>query len=260
MERSLRRTIDRQAFVLHYQPVIELETGRIAAFEALIRWPHETRGLIPPTEFIPLAEETGLILPIGRWALREACRQLRRWQGADERLAKLGIGVNLSARQFSDEGLVGQVADVLAETGLPPACLKLEITESILMVNAQVALARLNPLRAMGVRISMDDFGTGYSSLSYLQRFPIDTLKIDQSFIGAMTHTIEGAEIVRAILNLGKALHLEVIAEGSDSAEQVAMLRAMGCPLTQGYFFSPPLPEHEAAAMLMRKGGPLPGP
>ena len=260
MESSLRRSIDRQAFVLHYQPVIELETGRIAAFEALIRWPHETRGLIPPTEFIPLAEETGLILPIGRWALREACRQLRRWQGADERLAKLGIGVNLSARQFSDEGLVGQVADVLAETGLPPACLTLEITESILMVNAQVALARLNPLRAMGVRISMDDFGTGYSSLSYLQRFPIDTLKIDQSFIGAMTHTIEGAEIVRAILNLGKALHLEVIAEGADSAEQVAMLRAMGCPLTQGYFFSRPLPEHEAAAMLMRKGGPPPGP
>jgi EAL domain-containing protein (putative c-di-GMP-specific phosphodiesterase class I) len=124
--------------------------------------------------------------------LREACRQLRRWQGADERLAKLSIGVNLSARQFSDEGLVGQVADVLAETGLPPACLKLEITESILMVNAQVALARLAPLRAMGVGISMDDFGTGYSSLSYLQRFPIDTLKIDQSFIGAMTHTIEG--------------------------------------------------------------------
>ncbi|MDD2989532.1 MAG: EAL domain-containing protein [Zoogloea sp.] len=250
MESSLRRSIDREGFELHYQPVIELQTGRISSFEALIRWPHETRGLISPAEFIPLAEETSLILPIGRWALREACRQLRQWQTADVRLAGLGISVNLSARQFSDEGLVGQVADVLEETGLPPACLKLEITESVLMVNAQLALSRLTQLRAMGIGISMDDFGTGYSSLSYLQRFPIDTLKIDQSFIAAMAHTVEGAEIVRAILNLGKALHLEVIAEGAESAAQVNMLQDMGCPLTQGYFFSRPLPHHEAETLL----------
>ena len=250
MESGLRRAIDRQEFVLHYQPVIELSSGRIAAFEALIRWPHETRGLISPAEFVPLAEETSLILPIGRWVLREACRQLRCWQDADARLASLSISVNLSARQFSDEGLVGQVADVLEETGLAPACLKLEITESVLMVNAQLALTRLAQLRAMGIGISMDDFGTGYSSLSYLQRFPIDTLKIDQSFIGAMAHTIEGAEIVRAILNLGKALHLEVIAEGAESVVQVDMLRDMGCPLTQGFFFSRPLPHHEAEALL----------
>ncbi len=250
MESGLRRAIDRQEFVLHYQPVIELSSGRIAAFEALIRWPHESRGLISPAEFVPLAEETSLILPIGRWALREACRQLRCWQDADGRLSSLSISVNLSARQFSDEGLVGQVADVLEETGLAPACLKLEITESVLMVNAQLALTRLAQLRAMGIGISMDDFGTGYSSLSYLQRFPIDTLKIDQSFIGAMAHTIEGAEIVRAILNLGKALHLEVIAEGAESVAQVDMLRDMGCPLTQGFFFSRPLPHHEAEALL----------
>ncbi|MCK6396428.1 EAL domain-containing protein [Zoogloea sp.] len=250
MESSLRRAIDRNGFELHYQPVIELHNGRISSFEALIRWPHETRGLIPPAEFIPLAEETSLILPIGRWALREACRQLRQWQAEDARLAGLGISVNLSARQFSDEGLVSQVADVLEETGLTPACLKLEITESVLMVNAQLALTRLAQLRAMGIGISMDDFGTGYSSLSYLQRFPIDTLKIDQSFIGAMEHTMEGAEIVRAILNLGKALHLEVIAEGAESSAQVDMLRDMGCPLTQGYFFSRPLPRHEAEALL----------
>ena len=250
MESGLRRAIDRQEFVLHYQPVIELSSGRIAAFEALIRWPHESRGLISPAEFVPLAEETSLILPIGRWALREACRQLRCWQDADGRLSSLSISVNLSARQFSDEGLVGQVADVLEETGLAPACLKLEITESVLMVNAQLALTRLAQLRAMGIGISMDDFGTGYSSLSYLQRFPIDTLKIDQSFIGAMAHTIEGAEIVRAILNLGKALHLEVIAEGAESVVQVDMLRDMGCPLTQGFFFSRPLPHHEAEALL----------
>jgi len=251
MESGLRRAIDRQEFVLHYQPVIELSSGRIAAFEALIRWPHETRGLISPAEFVPLAEETSLILPIGRWVLREACRQLRCWQDADARLASLSISVNLSARQFSDEGLVGQVADVLEETGLSPACLKLEITESVLMVNAQLALTRLTQLRAMGIGISMDDFGTGYSSLSYLQRFPIDTLKIDQSFIAAMGHTVEGAEIVRAILNLGKALHLEVIAEGAESAAQVDMLRDMGCPLTQGFFFSRPLPHHEAEALLL---------
>jgi diguanylate cyclase (GGDEF)-like protein/PAS domain S-box-containing protein len=251
MESGLRRAIDRQEFVLHYQPVIELSSGRIAAFEALIRWPHETRGLISPAEFVPLAEETSLILPIGRWVLREACRQLRCWQDADARLASLSISVNLSARQFSDEGLVGQVADVLEETGLSPACLKLEITESVLMVNAQLALTRLAQLRAMGIGISMDDFGTGYSSLSYLQRFPIDTLKIDQSFIAAMGHTVEGAEIVRAILNLGKALHLEVIAEGAESAAQVDMLRDMGCPLTQGFFFSRPLPHHEAEALLL---------
>ncbi len=250
MESGLRRAIDRQEFVLHYQPVIELSSGRIAAFEALIRWPYESHGLISPGEFIPLAEETSLILPIGRWALREACRQLRCWQDADGRLSGLSISVNLSARQFSDEGLVGQVADVLEETGLAPACLKLEITESVLMVNAQLALTRLAQLRAMGIGISMDDFGTGYSSLSYLQRFPIDTLKIDQSFIGAMAHTIEGAEIVRAILNLGKALHLEVIAEGAESVVQVDMLRDMGCPLTQGFFFSRPLPHPEAQALL----------
>ncbi len=251
MESNLRRAIDRRDFVLYYQPVIALDSGHIAGFEALIRWPRGEHGIVSPAEFIPLAEETGLILAIGRWAIREACRQLREWQAQAPQLAELTVGVNLSARQFSEESLVDQVADALADTGLPAACLKLEITESVLMVNAQLALAKLGRLRAMGIRVSIDDFGTGYSSLSYLQRFPIDSLKIDQSFIHGLETTREGAEIVRAILNLGQALRLEVIAEGTESPAQVDALRAMGCPYAQGYHFSRPLPADVATTLLI---------
>ncbi|NML28639.1 putative bifunctional diguanylate cyclase/phosphodiesterase [Zoogloea dura] len=253
MESNLRRAIDRHEFVLYYQPVIALDSGRIAGFEALIRWPRGEYGIVSPAEFIPLAEETGLILAIGRWAIREACRQLREWQARNPGLADLTMGVNLSARQFSEESLVDQVADALAESGLGPSSLKLEITESVLMVNAQLALAKLGRLRAMGIRVSIDDFGTGYSSLSYLQRFPIDSLKIDQSFIHGMEATQEGTEIVRAILNLGQALRLEVIAEGTESLAQVDALRAMGCPYAQGYHFSRPVPPDVAAALLLSR-------
>lgn len=255
LEGNLRRAIERQSFHLHYQPVISLESGRIVAFEALVRWHDTERGVIPPTEFIPLAEETGMILPIGQWVLREACRQLRAWQLKLPGTTDVCVSVNLSCRQFSQAGLVEQIGEILRETGLDAKYLKLEVTESALMVDAESAARKLHRLREMGVHVSMDDFGTGYSSLSYLQRFPVDTLKIDQSFIRNLEYAEKGVEIVQAILNLGRALQMDVVAEGLESASQVQLLRTLGCPCGQGYFFSRPVPK-QAAATLLRRGLP----
>ena len=247
LETSLRRALERNELHLHYQPVISLRTGQISGAEALLRWKHPERGLVPPLEFIPLAEETGLIVDIGAWVLREACRQMKEWQG---RLGQpeLEIGVNLSSRQFQAPGLVAQVAEVLRETGLSPRCLRLEVTESLLMDKHPNVAETMTELRAMGVRIDLDDFGTGYSSLSYLHQFPIDTLKIDRSFVQRIGENEDGREIVNTILALAESLDMEVVAEGVETEQQLELLRKMHCGFAQGYHLSRPIeaPQFEA--------------
>jgi diguanylate cyclase (GGDEF)-like protein len=240
METALRHAVDRGELVLHYQPSIDLAVGRITAVEALVRWQHPLRGMIPPDRFIPLADETGLIGEIGHWVLFEACAQTRRWH--DEGLSGLKVSVNVSAVQFRQCDLVQIVAEALKQTGLPPWCLDLEITETVLMQDADATIATLLGLKAMGVCISVDDFGIGYSSLAYLQRFPIDTLKIDKSFMRDVTGDGQNAAIVRTVIALAKSLGLESIAEGVETLEQVEFLRAEGCDRLQGYYFSRPLP------------------
>jgi diguanylate cyclase (GGDEF)-like protein/PAS domain S-box-containing protein len=240
LETSLRRAVERNEFHLHYQPVVSLASGQIKGAEALLRWKHPERGLVPPMEFIPLAEETGLIVEIGAWVLREACRQMKEWQA---RLGQpdLEIGVNLSSRQFQGPGLVAAVAEVLRATGLSPRCLRLEVTESLLMDKHPNVAQTMTELRAMGVRIDLDDFGTGYSSLSYLHQFPIDTLKIDRSFIQRLGATDDAQEIVNTILALASSLDMEVVAEGVETEQQLEQLRKMRCAYAQGYHLSRPV-------------------
>jgi diguanylate cyclase (GGDEF)-like protein/PAS domain S-box-containing protein len=243
MESSLRRALERNEFVLHYQPKVDIRSGRIIGMEALVRWQHPTKGQIPPMQFIPLAEETGLIVPIGEWVLRTACAQNKSWQ--EQGLPPLCIAVNLSARQFTHKNLLQDVARVLNETGLDAAFLELEITESMVMHNPEHAIELLNKMKAMGISISIDDFGTGYSSLSYLKRFPIDSVKIDRSFIKDLPMDGDDAAITRAIIAMAHGLKLKVIAEGAETGEQLSFLRAHKCDEMQGYYFSKPLPEHE---------------
>ena len=240
LETALRRALDRREFRIHYQPVVSLTTGQITGAEALLRWKHPERGLVPPMDFIPLAEETGLIVEIGAWVLKEACRQMKEWQ---EKLgqAQLEIGVNLSSRQFQVPGLVAQVAEVLQSTGLSPRSLRLEVTESLLMDKHPNVAQTMIELRAMGVRIDLDDFGTGYSSLSYLHQFPIDTLKIDRSFVQRMGATDDRLEIVNTILALANSLDMEVVAEGVETEQQLDLLRKMRCSYAQGYHLSRPI-------------------
>ena len=248
LENDLRRAVEREEFLLHYQPIVDLGTGRIAAFEALVRWEHPQHGLVSPLEFIHLAEETGLIFAIGRWALREACREmmaLSRVSGSD-----LTVNVNLSSRQFSQPDLVEQIEEALRESGLAPQRLKLEITESVIMENAESAIDVLHRLKALGTTLSIDDFGTGYSSLSYLLRFPADTLKIDRSFMWAMGDGGRHAQIVRTIVVLAHSLQMDVVAEGVETEEQCQQLRALECRYGQGYFFSRPVDGERARAML----------
>ncbi len=248
IENDLRRAIERSEFVLHYQPIVTLADERLSGFEALVRWMHPERGLIPPGDFIPVAEETGAILPIGWWVLREACRQMQAWQARLGRYGALTISVNLSGKQFLQADLVDQVAQALQETGLPPVCLKLEITESMIIEGVESAILKLLQLKDLGVRLAIDDFGTGYSSLSYLDRFPIDSLKIDRSFVASMS---DGrSEIVRAIVGLAHNLRLDVIAEGVSAPEHVAELRAAGCQYGQGYYFSRPLGADAATELI----------
>ncbi|MFP5212369.1 MAG: EAL domain-containing protein [Acidobacteriota bacterium] len=250
METDLRRAVERNQFLLHYQPIVSLKTGRISGFEALIRWLHPERGLVSPIEFIPLAEETGLIVPMGAWVLREACRTMRGWQLAYPTQAPLVISVNLSGRQLAQSDIIDQVRQVLAEIGINPSTLKLEITESMLMENTAATVATLSSLKELGVQLSLDDFGTGYSSLSYLHRFPIDVLKIDRSFVGNMFTSSENASVVRTIIALAHNLGLEVIAEGPETADQVVRLRALGCEYGQGYYFSRPVEAGAAGALI----------
>jgi diguanylate cyclase (GGDEF)-like protein/PAS domain S-box-containing protein len=249
LETALRRALERRELRLHYQPVVSLTTGQISGAEALVRWNHPERGLLPPMEFIPLAEETGLIVEIGAWVLREACRQMKEWQ---ERLGQpqLEIGVNLSSRQFQAPGLVAEVAEVLRATGLSPRCLRLEVTESLLMEKHPAVAETMTELRAMGVRIDLDDFGTGYSSLSYLHQFPIDTLKIDRSFVQRIGENEDGLEIVNTILSLASSLDMEVVAEGVETEQQLALLRKLRCAYAQGYHLSRPIEATEFAELI----------
>jgi diguanylate cyclase (GGDEF)-like protein/PAS domain S-box-containing protein len=250
LETDLRRAIDRKEFVLHYQPIVALETGVIRGFEALVRWQHPERGFISPGDFIPIAEETGLIIPIGQWVLEEACRQIRKWQEQFPQHPPLQVSVNLSGKQFTQANLIEQIRRVLRETGIDPRTLKLEITESMMMENIDTAINMLKQLRAIGIELSMDDFGTGYSSLSYLHRFPISTLKIDRSFVSRMTGNNENAEIVRTIVMLARNLDMNIVAEGVETESQVAQLKSLECEYGQGYFFSKPLAAEGAARLL----------
>jgi diguanylate cyclase (GGDEF)-like protein/PAS domain S-box-containing protein len=241
-EQDLRQAIEHHAFRVHYQPKLDIATGEIVELEALIRWQHPERGIILPGEFIPLAEETGLIVPIGQWILREACHQLRRWQIAYPEEAPRQVSVNLSTVQLRLPTLIDDVAAVLHETGLDPNCLSLEITESAVMHDPELAMGTLSALKALGVRLAIDDFGTGYSSLSYLKRFPVDLLKIDQTFIGELGSADENSVIVGVTIRLAHALGMRVVAEGVEAPEQLNRLRELNCDLAQGYHISHPLP------------------
>ncbi len=250
METDLRRAIERQEFVVHYQPVVSLQDGRISGFEALVRWNHPGRGLVAPGEFIKMAEETGLVIDIDRWVLREACRQLQEWHLKFPKARPLSVSVNLSGRQFGQADLAHYIESTLQSTGLHGDSLGLEITESVLMDGADAANAILENIRRGGARFYLDDFGTGYSSLSYLHKFPIDALKIDRSFVGRMGSVGEGHEIVRTIISLAQNLDINVIAEGVETPEQLAALRALRCEYAQGYIFSKPVVPVQAEAML----------
>lgn len=255
MEIDLRRAIEYNEFILHYQPIISLNSEIITGFEALLRWNHPQRGLIPPNDFIPIAEETGLILPIGNWVLREACRQMKEWQKSFPAAESLIISVNLSARQLEQKNFIEQLNEILVETGLNPNSLKLEITESVIMNNAEHTSETVNQLREMGVRVSIDDFGTGYSSLSYLHRFPIETLKVDRSFINRIGSERENTEIIRTIISLADKLGIEVIAEGVETAEQLDFLRQVNCSYCQGYYYSRPVNSSAATEMVEELAG-----
>jgi EAL domain-containing protein (putative c-di-GMP-specific phosphodiesterase class I) len=241
LELDLRSAVARNEFRLHYQPVVQLETGRVVEFEALVRWQHKDRGLLPPEDFIGLTEETGLIIPIGQWVLTEACRQARLWQEQRPSDPPLTIGINLSARQLQDPDLIALVSHVLADSGLDPRSLKFEITESVVMQDAPSTLATLHTLRELGIRLAIDDFGTGYSSLGYLKRFPIDTLKIDRSFVEGIVTDPEDAAIVQAVISVAKSLGLSVTAEGIENEAQLRRLQELGCDRGQGFYFGHPL-------------------
>ena len=249
LETDLRRAVENENFQVHYQPIISLATRQITGFEALVRWQHPERGFISPAEFIPVAEDTGLIVAIDLWVLREACRQLRRWQ-LQFPAKQLTISVNLSVKQFQHPDLVTQVAQILQETDLSPSSLNLEITESVIMEDPQSATITFLELKALGIQLCMDDFGTGYSSLSYLHRFPFNNLKIDRSFINELTINEQNLEIIRAIMSLGAALNMSVTAEGIETSEQIAILKTLNCEFGQGYFFSKPVEKLEAGKLI----------
>ena len=250
LETDLRRAAERGELCVYYQPTVDLETQTIVGMEALIRWDHPRHGLIEPGDFIPIAEETGLILPIGRWVLQEACRQARAWQELAPRDHPLVVAVNLSGRQLQHVDLVREVTEVLETTGLEPSALQLEITESVLMDDITSTVATLQALRSLGVPLAIDDFGTGYSSLNYLHRFPVDTLKIDKSFVSGLDEHDGASAIVQAVATLGHALGMEVIAEGIETSEQLDLVRSAGCDLGQGFLFSRPVPCDTMQTML----------
>jgi EAL domain-containing protein (putative c-di-GMP-specific phosphodiesterase class I) len=248
IESALRNALERDEFVLHYQPQVDLKSGRIVGMEALIRWQHPDMGMVAPSRFIGVAEETGLIVPIGAWVLRAACLQNKAWQDAG--LGRLRVAVNLSARQFGAPKLLAEMRAALTDSGLAPECLEIELTESLFMSDVDQAVDLMHAMKALGVNLSIDDFGTGYSSLSYLSRFPIDVLKIDRSFVADITRDANDAAIVDSIIALAHNLKLAVIAEGVETAEQLDYLRRHGCDEMQGYYFSRPLAAPAFAALL----------
>ncbi|MEP6847296.1 MAG: EAL domain-containing protein [Acidobacteriota bacterium] len=250
LETDLRYAIERDELELYYQPIVSLDSLTLSGFEALVRWNHPTRGLVPPDEFIALSEDTGLIVPMTVKLLNQACRTLAEWQKGPSRHERLTMSVNISGKHFSEGDLVAQIKTVLAETAIDPVDLKLEVTESAVMENAEQAILTLKQIRETGVHISIDDFGTGYSSLSYLHRFPIDVLKIDRSFVSTMEDGSENGEIVRTVIALAKTLNLNVVAEGIESIHQLHQLRILGCEFGQGYLFSRPLPAQEIRRLL----------
>jgi EAL domain-containing protein (putative c-di-GMP-specific phosphodiesterase class I) len=239
---ELHRAIERGELRVHYQPMIHLETGTLFGFEALIRWEHPERGLVPPMEFVPLAEETGLIVPLGVWALEQACQQAVRWHEASPDGPQLSMSVNLSPRQLAEPALPNDVARVLHDTGVQPSALWLEITESTLMRDAESALSALGALQALGLHLAVDDFGTGYSSLAYLERLPVEALKIDRSFTEGVGVRRDSTAIVGAVVGLARALRLSTVAEGIETRGQFQQLRAMGCEVGQGFLFGPARP------------------
>jgi diguanylate cyclase (GGDEF)-like protein len=248
IEEGLRRALDRQEFTLHYQPKVNIKTGAISGAEALIRWTHPTRGSISPAQFIPIAEDCGLILPIGRWVLRQATMQAQAW--VDAGLHPTTMAVNVSAMEFRDDDFLKGLFIVLDESRLNPRALELELTESVLMKRVASTALILQTLRKSGVRVAIDDFGTGYSSLSYLRKFPIDTLKIDQSFVGQIASGDDGAAIVTAVIGMAQSLKLRVVAEGVETFEELAFLHAHHCEEAQGYYFSRPVPAEQFAKLL----------
>ncbi len=253
MENDLRRALDREEFCVYYQPIVSLDNGQLAGFEALIRWQHPERGFINPADFIPLAEDTGLIVPIGQWILKRACQQLARWQWQSPANRHLFMSVNLSSKQISQPDLVDVIRETLEETNVDPKYIKLEITESAVMDNAEMAARLLNRLKALGVGLSIDDFGTGYSSLGYLHRFPVNTLKIDRSFVGRIGEQTENSEIVRTIVSLAENMGMEVVAEGVETLSQLSHLRALKCQYGQGYLFSRPVDAESVTSWISRK-------
>ncbi|GAA2642762.1 EAL domain-containing protein [Dactylosporangium fulvum] len=247
---ELERALALEEFVVHYQPIVDLPTSRLIGVEALVRWEHPVRGMLGPGAFIPLAESTGLIVPLGRWVLRQACEQLAAWRTEFDTASGIRVNVNLSARQFQHEGLVEEVAGILRETGVDPHQIVLEITESLLMQDTESTIDTLGRLKALGVRLAIDDFGTGYSSLSYLKRFPVDILKIDRSFVDDID-TVDGdATLAEAVVQLGRALQLQTVAEGIETAEQWSTLQDLGCEYGQGYLFAKPGAASEISSIL----------
>jgi EAL domain-containing protein (putative c-di-GMP-specific phosphodiesterase class I) len=247
IEESLRRALERQEFALHYQPKVDLRTGAITGAEALIRWNHPTRGAISPSRFIPVAEDCGLILPIGAWVLREACGQARAW--VDAGLPVSTMAVNVSAMEFRDDNFLENLFAILTETNLDPRFLELELTESVLMKRAESTASILQSVRERGVQVAVDDFGTGYSSLSYLRKFPVDALKIDQSFVRQISDG-EDTSIVTAVIAMAQSLKLRVVAEGVETVGELKFLRAHQCDEAQGYYFSRPVPPQQFAILL----------
>jgi len=250
LETALRRAIEQHEFLVYYQPIVSLPTGRLAGFEALVRWQHAERGLVSPGDFIPVAEETGLIVPLGRWVLAEACRQMHAWHRQYPTTPALMISVNLSGKQVVHPGLLDEIQHILRETALDPHVLKLEMTESVLIEHGRAVMELLTSLRAMGIKLGIDDFGTGYSSLSYLHRFPIDTLKIDRAFVNKIDSDEKDQGLVKTILTIAETLRLETIAEGIETAAHLATLRALACSYGQGYLFSRPVAGAVAEALI----------